>query len=160
VDKIIGNWQLSAIQTYQAGRPLQITTGNNLGGLLFNYNKFPNKVGSGLSGHSGDPNNTSYLNQSGWADPGTFAFGNAPRQDENVRGFKYYNEDLSIYKDTYFGERRYFRFQADAGNIANRVFFCPVDTFWLPNNGNANFGKTHSQCNIPRRIQLGLQVFF
>jgi Carboxypeptidase regulatory-like domain len=161
VDKFIGNWQISAIQTYQSGRPLSITTDNGvLGGILFNYAKFPNKVGSGLSGHSGDPNNVSYLNQSGWADPGKWAFGNAPRNDENVRGFGYRNEDLSIYKDTYFGEKRYFRFQADAGNIANRVFFCPVDTFWLPNNGNGNFGKTHSQCNIPRRIQLALQVFF
>ena len=161
VDKLIGNWQISAIQTYQAGRPLSITTDNGiLGGLLFNYAKFPNKVGSGKSGQSADPNNVSYLNQSGWADPGKWAFGNAPRNDENVRGFGYRNEDLSIYKDTYFGEKRYFRFQADAGNIANRVFFCPVDTFWLPNNGNANFGKTHSQCNIPRRIQLALQVFF
>jgi hypothetical protein len=161
VDKLIGNWQISAIQTYQSGRPLSITTDNGiLGGLLFNYAKFPNKVGSGMSGHSGDPNNVSYLNQAGWADPGKWAFGNAPRNDENVRGFGYRNEDLSIYKDTYFGEKRYFRFQADAGNIANRVFFCPVDTFWLPNNGNGNFGKTHSQCNIPRRIQLALQVFF
>ena len=160
LDKFIGNWQLSAIQTYQAGRPLSITTANNLGGLLFNYTKFPNKVGNGMSGQSSDPNNVSYLNQSGWADPGTLAFGNAPRNDENVRGFGYRNEDLSIYKDTYFGEKRYFRFQADAGNIANRVFFCPVDTFWLPNNGNSNFGKTHSQCNIPRRIQVALQVFF
>ena len=161
--KLVSNWQASATQTYQAGRPLMITTNNNLGGFLFNYNKFPNKVGSGLSGTFKDPNSPttgSYLNQSGWADPGTLAFGNAPRLDENVRGFKYYNEDFSIYKDTYFGESRYVRFQADGGNIFNRVFFCPVDTFWLPNNGNSNFGHTGSQCNIPRRFQFGLQVFF
>ena len=164
VNKVIGNWQISATQTYQSGRPLSITTDNGtLGGFLFNYNKFPNKVGSGLTGTFSDPNsktNGTYLNQSGWADPGTLAFGNAPREDENVRGFKYFNEDFSIYKDTYFGERRYVRFQADGGNIFNRVFFCPVDTFWLPNNGNSNFGRTGSQCNIPRRFQLGLQVFF
>jgi len=164
VNKVIGNWQISATQTYQSGRPLSITTDNGtLGGFLFNYNKFPNKVGNGLTGSFSDPNsktNGTYLNQSGWADPGPLSFGNAPRNDENVRGFKYFNEDFSIYKDTYFGERRYVRFQADGGNIFNRVFFCPVDTFWLPNNGNSNFGRTGSQCNIPRRFQLGLQVFF
>jgi Carboxypeptidase regulatory-like domain len=160
VEKVISNWQISATQTYQSGRPLSITTANNLGGLLFNYTKYPNKVGSGLSGNSSDPNNVSYLNQGGWSDPGTLAFGNAPREDENVRGFRYFNEDFSIYKDTHFGEHRYVRFQADGGNIFNRVFFCPVDQFWLPNNGNSNFGQTHSQCNIPRRFQLGLQVFF
>jgi hypothetical protein len=160
VDKVIGNWQVSATQTYQSGRPLSITTNNNFGGFLFNYNKFPNKVGSGLTGTFKDPATDSYLNQGGWADPGTLGFGNAPRMDENVRGFKYFNEDFSLYKDTYFGERRYVRFQADGGNIFNRTFFCPVDQFWLPNNGNANFGHTGSQCNIPRRIQLGLQIFF
>jgi hypothetical protein len=30
----------------------------------------------------------------------------------------------------------------------------------LPNNGNANFGHTGSQCNIPRRLQVALQIFF
>src|ERR1700730_11114025 len=161
VNKVIGNWQISATQTYQSGRPLSIITDNGvLNGFLFNYNKFPNKVGSGLTGTFKDPAKDSYLNQSGWADPGPLAFGNAPRNDSSVRGFKYFNEDFSIYKDTYFGERRYVRFQADGGNIFNRTFFCPVDTFWLPNNGNKNFGHTGSQCNIPRRFQLGLQVFF
>jgi hypothetical protein len=164
VNKLIGNWQISVVQTYQSARPLQITTANNLGGFLFNTGKFPNKAGTALSGHSGDPNNVAYLNQSGWGAPGgsgdALAFGNAPRYDENVRGFGYRNEDFSIYKDTYFGEHKYVRFQADAGNMFNRVFFCPVDQFWQPNNGNKNFGQSHSQCNIPRRIQLGLQIFF
>jgi len=160
LDKFIGDWQISATQTYQSGRPLSITTANNLGGYLFNYAKFPNKVGNGLTGTFKDPATDSYLNQAGWSDPGALAFGNALRQDENVRGFRYFNEDFSIFKDTHFAEGRYVRFQADAGNIFNRVFFCPADQFWLPNNGNSNFGHTGSQCNIPRRVQLGLQIFF
>jgi hypothetical protein len=167
VDKLISNWQVSVVQTYQSGRPLQITTANNLGGFLFNYNKFPDKAGSGLTGTFSDPNSPTtgtYLSAAGWSAPGgsanALAFGNAPRYDENVRGFGYRNEDFSIYKDTYFGENKYVRFQADGGNIFNRVFFCPADQFWLPNNGNSNFGRTGSQCNIPRRFQLGLQVFF
>jgi len=161
LDKLIGDWQISGTQTYQSGRPLSITTSNGvLGGLLFNYAKFPNKAGSGLTGTFKDPKTDSYLNQAGWADPGVLAFGNAPREDASVRGFKYFNEDFSIFKDTHFGEGRYVRVQADAGNVLNRVFFCPVDQFWLPNNGNSNFGHTGSQCNVPRRVQLGLQIFF
>ena len=158
LDKLIGDWQISATQTYQSGRPLSITMPNNLGGFLFNNAKFPNKVGSGLSGTFSDPNKDTYLSSAGWADPGTLAFGNAPRQDASVRGFKYYNEDFSIFKDTYFSEegRRYVRFQADAGNVLNRVFFCPVGTTW----SSGSFGKTGSQCNVPRRVQLGLQIFF
>ncbi len=175
-DKLLGGWQLSGVQSYSSGRPLSITMPNTLGPFLFNYARFPNKAGSGKTGHFKNARTDIYLNQlnQGWTDPGltangAYAFGNAPRQDASVRGFPYYNEDLSIFKDTYFGEGKYFRFQADAGNAFNRVFYCPVDQFWIPPTtdpsgkllpGNSNFGKTGSQCNISRRIQFGLQLFF
>jgi len=164
VNKLIGNWQFSVIQSYSSGRPLSITMPNNMSGLLFTNAKFPDKAGSGLSGNFSNPYTDTYLSQSGWSAPGgssdALAFGNAPRMDSSVRGFKYFNEDFSIIKDTYFGEGKYVRFESDIGNVFNRVFFCPVDQNFVPNNGNTNFGHTGSQCNIPRRIQFGLQVFF
>lgn len=160
LNKIIGDWQISGIQSYSSGRPLSITMPNDLGGYLFNTAKFPNKAGGGLSGHFSNPYSDSYLNQGGWSDPGALQFGNAPRMDASVRGFKNFNEDFSLYKDTFFGEDKYVRFEADLGNAFNRVFFCPVDQSWQPNGANGNFGHTGSQCNIPRRIQLGLQLFF
>jgi len=160
LNKLVADWQISGIQSYSSGRPLSITMPNDFSGYLFNYNKFPNKAGSGRSGKFSSPYTDSYLNQGGWSDPGALVFGNAPREDASVRGFRYFNEDLSIFKDTHFSEEKYLRFEADAGNAFNRVFFCPVDQFWQPNNGNGNFGKTGSQCNIPRRVQFGLQLFF
>jgi hypothetical protein len=163
LNKIIGDWQISGIQSYSSGRPLSITMPNTLGPYLFNYSRFPDKGSGGKA--SGNGVTGPYLSQSGWSDPGLTsngapAFGNAPREDASVRGFPYYNEDIAIQKDTFFGEGKYVRFEADAGNALNRVFFCPVDQGWIPNNGNGNFGHTGSQCNIPRRIQFGLQVFF
>ncbi len=160
LNKIVGDWQISGIQSYSSGRPLSITMPNDMGSYLFNSAKFPNKAGSGRTGSFSNPYTDSYLNQGGWADPGSLQFGNAPRMDGSVRGFRYFNEDFSIYKDTYFGEDKYVRFEADGGNAFNRVFFCPVDQFWIPNNGNTDFGHTGSQCNIPRRVQFGLQLFF
>jgi len=161
VDKFVGGWQISGIQSYSSGRPLSITMPNNLGGYLFNAARFPNKVGNGLSGHFSNPRTDSYLNPAGWADPGLAAngvpnFGNALREDASVRGFRYFNEDISLTKDTYFGEEKYVRFHADAGNALNRVFYCPVGTTFT----GGGFGTTGSQCNIPRRMQLALEVFF
>ncbi len=156
IQKLISNWQFSAMQTYQSGRPLHIFMANNLGGFLFNSDKRPNKVGPGVNPNFSDPATQSYLLRSGWADPGLLSFGNGPNQDPHVRGFAYYNEDLSIFKDTYFGESKYVRFETDFGNIFNRVDFCAPDTNW----SDPSFGQTHSQCNIPRRIQFGLQIFF
>jgi hypothetical protein len=160
LNKLVADWQISGIQSYSSGRPLSIGMPNDFGGYLFNVAKFPNKAGSGKSGKFSNPYTDSYLNQGGWSDPGALVFGNAPRMDASVRGFRYFNEDISIFKDTHFSEEKYVRFEADAGNALNRVFFCPVDQSWQPNNGNPDFGKTGSQCNIPRRIQFGLQVFF
>ena len=159
LNKIVGDWQISGIQSYSSGRPLSITMPNDLGGFLFNNAKFPNKVGSGRA--SGNGVTSSYLALSGWADPeagspGSLLFGNAPRYDASVRGFPYYNEDFAIQKDTFFGEGKYVRFEADAGNVLNRVYFCPVGTSW----NTGGFGNTSSQCNIPRRLQLALQLFF
>jgi hypothetical protein len=164
VDKLIGNWKFSAMQTYQSGRPMSVTMPNNMSGLLFTNAKFPDKAGRGLSGTFKSPYTDTYLNQSGWSAPGgsgdALAFGNAPRYDSSIRWTNYYNEDFSIIKDTYFGEGKYVRFESDIGNVFNRVYFCMPDTNWQPNNGNNNFGHTGSQCNIPRRMQLGLQLFF
>ena len=159
LNKIIGDWQISGIQSYSSGRPLSITMPNDLGGFLFNNAKFPNKVGSGRA--SGNGVAASYLNSSGWEDPeagnpGSLLFGDAKRNDDSVRGYAYYNEDFSIQKDTFFGEGKYVRFEADAGNIFNRVYYCPVGQTW----STGGFGVTSSQCNIPRRIQFGLQLFF
>jgi hypothetical protein len=163
LNKIVGDWQISGIQSYSSGRPLSITMPNTLGPYLFNYNRFPNKGASGKTGANGVKG--AYLSQSGWTDPGSTsngapAFGNAPREDASVRGFAYYNEDISIAKDIFFTEAMYLRFHADAGNAFNRTYFCPVDQGWQPNNGNSNFGKTSSQCNIPRRVQFALELFF
>jgi hypothetical protein len=174
VDKAVGGWQLSATQNYSSGRPINITMPNSLGQYLFNYARYPNVVGSGKNTNFSNPYTQLYLNPSGWACPngdpnnncalpaGTVpALGNAPRQEENVRGFPYYNEDLSLIKDTHFTERTYLRFHADAGNIFNRHYFCYGQaagntTVW----GTPAFGTVSSQCNIPRRLQLALEVFF
>ena len=171
VDKVVGGWQLSATQVYSSGRPLNITMPNSLGIYLFNYARYPNVAGHGrnnsFSCHPVQLGSCSetYLNSSGWTDPGNAngvpALGNAPRQDENVRGFPYYNEDLSLSKDTHFTEQTYLRFHADAGNILNRHAFCygqaagNTTVFGTP-----AFGTVSSQCNIPRRLQLALELFF
>lgn len=166
VNKIVSGWQFSAIQSYSGGRPLNITMPNTLGGYLFNSARYPNKAGSGRNDNFNNPRTQTYLNVSGWSDPGLSsngvpAFGNAPREDENVRGFPSYNEDLSLVKDTYITERTYLRFHADAGNVLNRVYYCYGQTAGASTVfGTPSFGVTNSQCNIPRRIQFALELFF
>jgi hypothetical protein len=155
VNKLLGGWSLSGLQRYQAGRPLPISMWNDMAGLLFNWAKRPNKVGSGYGQWTGNPDSDVYLDRAGWADPGPLTFGNAPRYDAHVRTFPIYSEDLSLLKDTYVYREKYkLRFAAQLGNIFNRHFFCNPATHW----SSTTFGKVFAQCDTPRRMQFGLRL--
>ena len=84
-----------------------------------------------------DPNRDSYFNKAAWTDPGPLQFGNAPSRDGDVRGFSNHVEDVSIFKVTTFNERYKLRFEAQGGNVTNRVVFCDPNT----NFSSAQFGQ-------------------
>ena len=154
---ILGGWNLSGALRYESGRPLNIFMNNDLGGLIFNGQKRPNRVkGTGaIASHSGffNPNTMNYFDKSAWTDPGPDAFGNAPRADGSVRGFPTYNEDVSMFKVFTIREQLKMRFNAEFGNIFNRTDFCNPDT----NFSDGTFGTINTQCNQPRSIQFGLR---
>ena len=155
LDKLIGGWQLSSTDVYQSGRPVLIGMNCDFCGFLFSYNKRPDKVGPGWNTAATNPQDA-YLLSTGFADPGALQFGNEPRTDPHLRWTPFLNEDFGILKDTHFSEAGFVRFEADMGNVFNRVDFCPPDQNW----SDVSFGRTGSQCNIPRRIQFGLTINF
>jgi len=161
----IGQWrrgELAGLLRYESARPLTITMTNDLGGLLFNGAKRPNRV-VGVNaltpqGDSGafDPNKDRFLAIGAYSDPGPLQFGNAPPRDPHVRGFPNAVEDVSIFKVTQFGEHFRWRLEAQGGNITNRVVFCDANTNW----SSSQFGLVSLQCNQPRSIQLGTKIEF
>ncbi len=160
VGHLISNWNVSGIFSYESGRPQQMVVNNLFSSLLFQGGtQFPNSV-AGQSplapGSFTNPFNQVYYNSAAFSNPGEYSFGDMSRTSNSIRGFPFYNEDLQIYKDTYFTESEYVRFQASAGNVFNRVDFCPANSTI----NNSGFGTTFTQCNVPRRIQIGLQIFF
>ena len=101
-----------------------------------------------------DPLTDNYFDRAGWQDPGTLTFGNAPRADGTVRGFKVYNEDVTISKSFNFTNDLRMRFVASFGNILNRTTFCAPNT----NFSSTAFGTVNTQCNQPRSVQFGLRL--
>lgn len=164
VNKFIGGWKVAALQRYESGRPLPIVMDNDLGGLLFNPQRRPNRLSGGVwTGGDFDPNADRYLTLDGWADPGTRTLGNAPRVDGSVRRFPLYAEDFNLFKETFvYQESVRLRFEVSFGNIFNRAYFCAPDSSvrnFQPQPGNP-FGRISAQCNLPRRIQLGARIEF
>ena len=153
---LLAGWNLSGILRYESGRPLRITMANNLGGLLFNTEKRPNRTGTEAVAAGGDfdPLTDNYFNKSAWQDPGPLQFGNAPRADGSVRGFRVYNEDLTMAKTFSLKGDLKMRFAASVGNIFNRTLFCAPNL----NFSSPAFGRVSTQCNQARSVQFGLRL--
>jgi len=159
VKYLIAGWAINGLLRYESGRPLGVTMNNDLSGLLFNYGKRPNVVtGASATVDEGsfDPGRGSYLNKAAWTDPGPLRFGNAPRQDAHIRGFRNAVEDVSLFKETMFGERFKWRLEIQGGNITNRVVFADPNLNW----SSGQFGQVSLQANQPRSIQLGTRLEF
>jgi hypothetical protein len=159
--KVIEGWSFSAIQRYTSGRPVSINMDNNLGGLLFNWGKRPNKVKDTPANLSNfDPATSHAFDPSNWANPGALNFGNSSRTDPHIRTFHYFNEDFNFFKETFvYEEKVKMRIETQFGNAFNRHFFCNPNNFWHDPTlqpGDA-FGTVNSQCDVPRRIQFGLR---
>jgi len=159
VKSLISGWAINGLLRYESGRPLGVTMNNDLSGLLFNSAKRPNAVvGATATVDQGsfDPGSGSYLNKAAWTDPGPLQFGNAPRQDAHIRGFRNAVEDVSVFKETMFGERFKWRLEVQGGNITNRVVFADPNLNW----SSGQFGQVSLQANQPRSIQLGTRIEF
>jgi hypothetical protein len=152
---VLGGWNLSGILRYESGRPLLVTMSNDMGGLLFNTQKRPNRTSTDGVAAAGDftPETDNYFNKAAWQDPGPLRFGDAPRADGTVRGFKVYNEDLTLAKNFVIKGDLNMRFVASFGNILNRTTFCNPNT----NFSSGGFGTVNTQCNQPRSVQFGLR---
>jgi hypothetical protein len=160
VGKLAQGWTLNGILRYESPRPLNITMNNDLGGLLFNNQKRPDRM-AGVDGRLEfdhfDPNRDRLFDRAAWQDPGPLRFGNATRADGTIRGLATATtEDISIFKETKINERFKHRFEAQFGNFLNRTVFCEPNT----NFNSGAFGQTGTQCNQPRSIQFGMKVEF
>jgi carboxypeptidase family protein len=153
---LLGGWNLAGVLRYESGRPLRITMSNDMGGLLFNTEKRPNRTGEDAvtAGGDFDPTTDNYFNRAAWTDPGPLSFGNAPRADGSVRGFRNFNEDLTLSKTFNLKGDLRMRFITEVGNLFNRTTFCAPNT----NFSSPAFGTVNTQCNQARSVQFGLRL--
>jgi hypothetical protein len=154
----LGGWNLAGVLRYESGRPSFITMNNDLGGLLFNTQKRPNKTGDGgkLDTSDFDPFTDVYFDRSAWADPGPLQFGNAPERDGDVRGWPNYSEDINIFKMFRVADQKNIRFELQIGNLFDRIVYCTPNQNW----SSPDFGKVFTQCNTPRSVQFGFRYDF
>jgi hypothetical protein len=173
--KIVGGWQVNTIITLRGGFPSDIRT-NVLPPIFNTFN-----VADRVAGQSMVLDNASvdgYFNPAAFRVPGTVLsasgapiqeFGDSARRVARGPGSK--NADVSVFKNTTFGERMMLQFRAEFFNFTNTpTFFLPsansptLTCMGAPgsacNSNNPLFGKLSSGQATGRQIQFGLKLYF
>jgi carboxypeptidase family protein len=149
VQKLVEGWSVNGITVYQSGQPLNIRLASSQ--LNTGTDNFANVTCSDI----GTPELvTQWFDTSCFATPPNFEFGNY--KIGQVRGPKFINTDISLFKRTALGGNRSVEFRLEAFNVFNKAHFSnPNDRL-----GNVNFGRISSTRFPSREIQLGARFLF
>jgi hypothetical protein len=180
VNVLAGGWKIAAVQKYQSGTPLSVTSPGWTSGIYAG--------GEGATGSSSRPNRVSgqsvgalhgkyvwgtsrLLNQAAFAPAANFTFGDAPRA-LGVRELFNKSEDFNVTKAIpMFTERVHTDFRVEFFDLFNRHRFTGFDTSVTCSasetqtcnplvNTNSNFGNASGLAYGPRNIQGSLRVTF
>jgi hypothetical protein len=152
---VVGGWQLSGIQQYSVGKPVQLTANNGL--PIFNGVLRPNVIaGTPMTLDHPDPLASPWFNKAAFAAPGSYQFGTAARSYTDLRSPNSYNESFGLVRSIKLKERAALVVRGEFFNAFNRtVFGAPVS-----NVSAANFGRVTSQANSPRQGQVSARIDF
>ncbi len=180
VNVLAGGWKIAAVQKYQSGTPLAVTSPGWTSGIFAG--------GEGATGSSSRPNSVSgqsvkalhgkyvwgtsrLLNQAAFTPAPNFTFGDAPRA-LGVRELYSKSEDFNVTKAIpMFTDWVHADFRVEFFDVFNRHRFTGFDTSVTCStsstqtcnplvNTNSNFGNASGLAYGPRNIQGSLRVTF
>jgi hypothetical protein len=152
---ILGGWQLSGIQSYMAGKPVQLTATNTL--PIFNGTLRPNVIaGTPMTLDHPDPIANPWFNKVAFSAPASNTFGSAARSYTELRAPNFCQENFGLARQFRIGEKATFMIRGEFFNAFNRVVFgAPA-----ANISASTFGKVSSQANAPRQGQVSARIDF
>ncbi len=163
IKHIVGGWAVSAVYSYDAGRPIAVSYTNvsdlDSSSTLSRPNSVPGVSDKAPGGPKISLSGTGvYFNKAAFAATPTYSFGTAPRYLPDVNYPTAWDLDSMIEKSTRLSERYALSFRAEAFNTLNNVTFGGPTTSFT----SSTFGEeaTLSQQNTPRNIQLSLRLSF
>jgi hypothetical protein len=166
---VLGGWRVGGTHMYASGYPLALTNG-------VNYNLFNGRSPAQITTYEGWINTNDNPNWSGgeryFNNASAYAvdvnptlagvqqsntvLGNATRFNPKAREPWVREDNFSVSRSFNFTERIRLDLRGEAFNALNRPRFNPGDT----NLASATFGVVNSTLNEPRRMQLGLKLYF
>ena len=153
--KIVGGWQLTGIQQYQTGQPVQLTASNTL--PIFNGTLRPNvNIGVPMTLQPVNPLTDPWFNKAAFTVPQSYTLGNAARSYTQLRAPNLYNESFGLMRRIRIKERATITLRGEFFNAFNRVVFGAPSA----NISSTSFGRVTSQSNNPRQGQVALRIDF
>jgi hypothetical protein len=183
VNVLVGGWKIAAVQKYQSGTPLSVSSSGWTSGIFAgpdgatgNGHARPNIVPGQSVGalHGKFVYGTSrLLNQAAFTPAAKYTFGDAPKA-LGIREFFAKSEDFNVTKAIpMFTDRVHTDFRVEFFDVFNRHTFTGFDTSvsCTPDsskgitcnpgvNTNANFGNASGLAYGPRNIQGSLRIAF
>lgn len=158
---VLGNWQIAGSQFYSSGYPLSFVNSAGLGSILFN-GRSPAMITT-YDGWIVNKDNPDWKGTDRYFQPSSFFGpqpndrpGNATRHNPKARQPGNFNENFSLAKKFLITESVRMDLRWEMFNAFNRFRPNPGST----NVQDPNFGRVQSQLNEPRRMQLGLKIYF
>ena len=150
---LVSGWQISGITTFQTGPPITVRLSQDISHTGVTGADRPNQIAKAALPR-GERTIDRWFNTAAFTVPQSGTFGNAGRG--TITGPGQYNWDVSVMKNTLFGDGKNVQFRAEMFNIANHP------QFFLPerNASSARFGKIFETALFSRQIQLGLKLIF
>ncbi len=169
---VVGGWQLSGIFTYHTGTPIQIFSGaNSINGTPLFYSG-TNRANV-LPGHfhvnwNGYYTGQAIINVDKFADPGAWTLGNAAPLYSSMRNPFESNEQLTLAKKFFLGERVSAELRMEYYNVLNRMRICSnlnntvgTEGFGFFSGGGVPAGPSGvCQANSARQGQAFLKITF
>jgi Carboxypeptidase regulatory-like domain len=161
VHKLLDGWQMSGITRFWSGPPFTVTSNGNPGtlggGVRADY------IGGPV--YPGSQSRFTYFNPLAFARPADGTLGNVGRN--TIRGPGINNWDMSMFKNTKFGEHITSQLRFEFFNVFNHTQWAGVNSgISVPNAGTAVTASTLgtsgqvSGTRDPRNIQLGFKLMF
>ena len=166
---LVGGWELSMVDWYESGSPLQIFSGCsgtfNCTPLAYTArNRAEVMPGPFGLNWNNTYKGTAVINTSKFMFPGAWTIGNAAPLYNSLRNPGFYDEDVSLKKKFFFNEKLSGEISMEYFDVFNRM---QVGNCMDNGAGDANFGLQNGgqanvpcQGNTPRQGQAKFQLFF
>lgn len=161
VNRLIGNWQISGIQTLQSGLPFTPQLSYNPSNDGDTRNPVRPSINPNFSGPVILGGANQYFDPNAFVQPLPGTYGNAGRN--TLPGPRLFTTDLSLAKVLSFRERLNLQFRAEFFNLFNRTNFnTPNPVVYASATGGPSptAGVITSTATTSRQIQLGVKLLW